>query len=242
MLCALAASIALGCAYLSRPENKLAAPELAGAPGAKSFLVTAPNTVIALPAELNDVTPALREQIDAYLEFHDRDAQWLQLPESRQTWSEAVAEAKKQATIDKAPVYLAERFDQEYDFDAIVMPSILIHKARATYGDASWGGVSRHMEILNRPIKSIDHAQDPYTEGIKHGGVSGEVLVTSIHVLVFSREGQRLFEGRGGFAFLNDADLGGGTWKYRTRNLAKDVDAMREGIAIAFDPYLPEAE
>jgi len=72
------------------------------------------------------------------------------------------------------------------------------------------------------------------------------VLVTSIHVLVYSREGQRIFEGRGGFAFVHDADMANAqknwAWKYRLRDLAGDIDAMREGIAIAFDPYLPEAD
>jgi hypothetical protein len=236
---------AFGCAYLSRPDNKLA-PGHAGAPGVARFLVCAPNTVIALPAELSDVSPSLRQQVDAYLQFHDREARWINLPESRQLWGEAVAEAKQKATIDKTPVFFAARLDQKYDFDAIVVPSILVHKTRATDGDAAWDGVSRHMELKNRPIKSIDHAQDPLTEGIKYGGVSGEVLVTSIHVLVFSREGQRVFEGRGGFAFVHDADMAnaqkGWSWKYRIRDLAKDVDAMREGIAIAFDPYLPEAD
>ena len=52
-------------------------PGYEGAPGVKRFVVCAPNTVIALPAELEGATRALREQIDAYLKFHDREAQWL---------------------------------------------------------------------------------------------------------------------------------------------------------------------
>lgn len=237
---------ALGCAWLSRPDNTLAAPEHAGATGVKRFLVCAPNTVIALPGELADVTPALRAQIDAYLDLHEREAQWIDLPESRQFWSEAVAEAKQKGAVARAPVFFAARLDQKYDFDAIVMPSLLVHKARATDGDAVWDGVSRHMELLNRPLRKVGHRQDTFADGVQFGGVSGEVLVTSIHVLVFSREGQRIFEGRGGFAFLNDADLGAArrkrTVSYPLRNLSKDIDAMREGIAIAFDPYLPEPE
>ena len=243
-LISLAAATALGCAYFSRPDNKLA-PGHAGAPGVKRFLVCAPNTVIALPAEIHGVTDSLREQIDAYLHFHGREAQWINLYDSRKLWGEAAGAAKQKGAVDQTPAYFAERLDQLYDFDAIIMPSILVHKARASDGGAVWDGVSRRMELLNEPMRPIG-GQDTFAQGVEAGGVSGDVLVTSVHVLVFSRAGERIFEGRGGFAFVHDGDMAGAqknwAWKLRIRDLAKDIDAMREGIAIAFDPYLPEAE
>lgn len=240
---------ALGCAWLSRPDNTLV-PGHAGAPGVSRFLVCAPNTVIALPAELQGVTQSLRQQVDAYLHFHDRDAEWINLPESRKAWGEAVAAAKQSGALDKAPVFFAERLDQKYDFDAIVMPSILIHKERATDGAAIWDGVSRQLELVNKPARLTgqprgSEGQDTFAEGVRFGGVTGDVLVTSIHVLVFSRTGERIFEGRGGFSFVHDADMKNSrdwSWRYRPRDLAADIDAMREGIAIAFHPYLPEAD
>jgi hypothetical protein len=70
-------------------------------------------------------------------------------------------------------------------------------------------------------------------------------MVTSVHVLVFSRTGERIFEGRGGFGFVHDIDLSPasrGKFQYQLRDLAHDIDEIREGIAIAFDPYLPEAD
>ena len=245
----LAAASASGCAYFTRPENTIAEGH-AGAPGVKRLLVCAPNTVVALPAELQSVTVAVREQVDAYLGFHDRDAQWIGLLDSRQHWGEAVAAAKKSGAVQKAPVLLAAVLDELYDFDAIVMPSVLVHKVRASEGGAVWDGVSRQMELLNKPARlrgqpAGSDGQDTFADGVRFGGVSGDVLVTSIHVLVFSRAGERIFEGRGGFAFLHDADMKNSrnwSWQYRTRDLAADVDAMREGIAIAFDPYLPEVE
>jgi hypothetical protein len=231
-----------GC--LGGPSNTLV-PGNEGAPGVKRFLVCAPNTVIALPAELGDVTVALREQIGAYLRFHDREAQWLDLYDSKRLWNQAIVAAKEKGAVEKAPVLFAEQLDQLYDFDAIVMPSILVHKQRAIDGEATWDGVSRQMALLNRPRRPIG-GKDSFAEGVRFGGVTGEVLVTSVHVLVFSRVGERVFEGRGGFAFVHDADMANAqknwAYKFRLRNLAADLDAMREGIAIAFHPYLPEAE
>ena len=119
---------AFGCA--SGPPNTLA-PGHEGAPGVQRFLVCAPNTVIALPAELQDATKALREQIDAYLEFQGREAQWIDLYDSKRLWSEAMAAAKENGALEKTPVFFARELDEHYDFDAIVMPSILLHQTRS---------------------------------------------------------------------------------------------------------------
>jgi hypothetical protein len=227
------------------PSNILV-PGNEGAPGVKRFLVCAPNTVIALPAELQDVTGSLRGQVDAYLHFHDRQTQWLDLPESRRVWEQAMSAAKEKGALEKTPVLFAEQLDALYDFDAIVMPSILVHEARAVDGSAGWNGVSRRMQLVNAPALPVGRAQDTFAEGVRYGGVTGDVPVTSVHVLVFSRTGERIFEGRGGFAFVHDADMsnarGKWIWHTRIRDLAADIDAMREGIAIAFHPYLPEAD
>jgi hypothetical protein len=231
-----------GCA--SDPENTLASPIYAGAPGVKRFLVCAPNTVVALPAELQGATGPLREQVDAYLHFHDRDAQWLDLYESKRLWTEALGAAKAQGAIEKTPAYFAREAAEHYEFDAIVMPSILLHKTRATDNNASWDGVSRRMQILNAPRRPTGRAQSTLADGIAFGGISGEVLVTSVHVLIFTREGERVFEGRGGVGFVHDVDVSvkKNSWSLRVRDPVIDVDSLREGIAIAFDPYLTPPE
>jgi hypothetical protein len=225
----------------SDPANVLV-PGHAGAPGVKRFLVCAPNTVIALPAELQDVPKALREQIDAYLEFQGREAEWINLYDSKRLWVEAMTAAKNKSTIEKTPEFFARVLDEHYDFDAIVMPSILLHNADGSKGLASWDGVERHMRVVNQPRR------DARSGGIQFAGLSGELMVTSVHVMVFSRGGEKIFEGRGGIEFIHEVDLGTfekkRTLQVRLRDdLGRDVDALREGIAIAFDPYLtPPAE
>ena len=237
----LLAVILLSCAS---PVNMLA-PGNEGAPGVKRFLVCAPNTVIALPAELQDATGVLREQVDAYLRFQDRKAQWVDLYDSRRLWNEAMTAAKEHGALEKTPVFFAKVLDESYDFDAIIMPSIVLHETRALEGSAQWDGVSRKMRVVNAPrMPSGGRAQSTLAEGIAYGGVSGDILVTSVHVLVFSREGERIFEGRGGFDFVHDVDLSVKKhgWQFRTRDLTRNIDALREGIAIAFNPYLTPPE
>ena len=233
-----------GCA--SDPANTVV-PGHEGAPGVNRFLVCAPNTMIALPAELQDATKALREQIDAYLEFQGREAQWIDLYDSKQRWGRAIAAAKEKGALEQAPAFFAQELDEHYDFDAIVIPSILLHKTRALESGAAWDGVRRRMRVVNAPKRPTSgRAQSTLAEGIAEGGISGDVMVTSVHVLIFSRAGERVFEGRGGIDFVHDVDMSPlkskNRWQYLMRDLTRDVDALREGIAIAFDPYLTPPE
>jgi hypothetical protein len=227
--------VAIGCA--SGPANTLA-PGHEGAPGVERILVCAPNTVIALPAELQDTTRTLREQIQVYFEFQGRKAQWLDLYDSKRLWGEAMTTAKQQGAIEQTPAFFARQLDEQYDFDAIVMPSLLLHNADGHMGNASWDGVKRRMRVLNAPPRRGDR-----TAGIEFAGMSGDLMVTSLHVMVFSRDGERIFEGRGGIEFVHEVDLASfgkkRTLDVRVRSdLGQDIDALREGIAIAFAPYL----
>jgi hypothetical protein len=238
---AIAAAVVLGCA--SDPANTIA-PGNAGAPGIKRFLVCAPNTVIALPAELQDGTGPLRQQVDAYLQWHDREAEWLDLYESKRLWVEAVGAAKQQGSIEKTPALFAKRLSESHQFDALVMPSLIVHEARTTAGRAFWDGVDRRLRVVNPPKRIAGMNREQLGTWIAVAGrPDGNMLVTSVHVLVFSREGERIFEGRGGIDFLNEVDLARFAKKravdFRVRtDLPGGIDALREGIAIAFAPYL----
>ena len=241
MLVALAA--VLGCA--SKPQNTLT-PGHQGAPGAKRFLVCAPNTVISLPAELQSSTAMLRDQIDAYLRFHERESQTLDLFTCQKFWSQAMTAAKEKGTLEQTPAFFAGQLDEIYDFDALVMPSLIVHEARTTNGHARWDGVERRMAVV-KGTSDRNFKRDQLAQQVASAGASGDFLVTSLHVLVFTVAGEKIFEGRGGIDFVQELDLSNFRRKraldFRLReNLPGGLDAVREGIAIAFAPYLPEAE
>ena len=225
----------------SDPPNVLE-PGNAGAPGVKRFIACAPNTVIALPAELQSGTLTLHEQIDAYLHFHDREAQWLDLYESRQRWSEAVEAAKAQGQIEKAPAIFAQDLAKHYEFDAILIPSILLHqhagaRQQRLVGRRAAAGTGRER---------AQAAHGPRPEHAGRGDRSGRHLGRHAgHVGARAgpfQDGARIFEGRGGIGFVQDADISAKarSWSLRMRNPVVDTDSLREGIPIAFDPYLPK--
>jgi hypothetical protein len=230
----------LGCA--SGPRNTLTP----GYPGATRFLVCAPNTVVALPAELQSGTAMVREQIDAYLRFHERESQTLDLFTCQKFWSEAMAVAKEKGSLEQTPVFFARKLDEIYDFDALVMPSLIVHEERTANGYARWDGVSRRISVV-KGASERKRKRDQQAEQAAIAGAAGNLLVTSLHVLVFTAAGERVFEGRGGIEFVHELDLSNfrrtRTPEFRIReNLPGGLDAVREGIAIAFDPLLPEAD
>lgn len=79
--------------------------------------------------------------------------------------------------------------------------------------------------------------------GDRARGLSGEVVVTSLHLMVFTPSGQRVFEGRGELDFIQAIDLSAVPQKFpfqlRMRNdLFQDEEVLHEAIEIAFFPYL----
>jgi hypothetical protein len=135
-------------------------------------------------------------------------------PESRQAWSEAIASAKQQGALDKAPVFLAERLDQKYDFDAIVMPSILVHKGAR---QRRRRGLERRLPAdgaLEQTDTMPPLAQGPTEAKAGHvrrwnpaGGITGDVLVTSVHVMVFSRAGSAYSRAAAGSRSFTTLDM-----------------------------------
>jgi hypothetical protein len=232
-------ALVLGCAS----SNQLANGQ-AGAPGVRKFLVCAPNTVITLPAELQGGSERLRAEIDAYLRHHARDVEWLDLYESQQAFGQALARAKEQGDTDRTGALFAEELAKTHTFDALVMPSIVLHEIRVLDNSGRWDGVSRWIRIANRPPIPAG-GWGTMEKGVRAGGYTGEAAVTSVHLLVLSRVGARVFEGRGGVEFVNEIDLAAKDWRFAVRvrdDLFEDGGALREGIVLAFDPYLPPPE
>ena len=108
--------------------------------------------------------------------------------------------------------------------DLVVVPSIVRRVGR--YNGASminWDGVGRKEEMR------LDHA------------MTGTTSVLSLHVIVFSRDGERLFEGFGGLDPLFRPDVRLRQYVVRD-NVLQDEDHLGEGICVAFHPFFGEQE
>jgi len=243
---AVATGVALALACAATPDNTLA-PGHESAPGVATYLLCAPNLVLALPAELESGTGPVRRAIETRLRANDRDVVFLDLFRGRKHWEQAVRRAKESGDLRRTPILFAEALAAERDFQAIVMPSIIMHRTRVSDNAASWDGVWRRMRMINAPSLGSARSQNTLAEGVAYGGIAGEMPVTSLHVLVYTRKGERVFEGRGGLEFVHDIDLSPLAERFQWQpslrsDLFQDAEVLREGIEIAFSPYLPPVE
>jgi hypothetical protein len=224
------------------PHPYRLAPGHEGAATVEKVMVLPLNVVVALPAELQEPAGRVSSLIADYLRASGKEVESIGLYAARDLWVSAVRKAKASPDVEQdfdavAPTFVRFLHDQ-HRFDALVMPSLVYRSARIVQGSRSvvWDGVKRELEIVNEEHMhmSVYLASNP----------SGTMRGVSLHLLVFGAEGERLFESYGGMDLVDQADLGGSfeakAFQMRVKNYRlTDEIALREGITVAFDPYLP---
>jgi hypothetical protein len=229
---------ASGCA--TAPTNTLA-PEHQGAPGIERFLLCAPNFAVSLPASLEAGTQPFREEIEAYLLAQGRQVERVNLSDVRLVWKHSLERSKEDGATESAAVIFTKQLAEQFDFQALVLPSFLLHKVTTSASVARWDGVERRMQMVNAPQRSVGRSRDMVADGISR--LSGEMTVASVHIMILSPAGERVFEGRGGLDFIGQLDMSAVSDTHRFQivprnDLFDERAVLREGIEIAFDPYL----
>lgn len=241
----LAAPLALAACRSTAPTGRVAAGQ-EGAPGVTAFLLCPVNLVIALPAELEGGVEPVQEAIVAYLQAGGRSVERVALPDATSLWQQSVAEDERgDPTPDFASAVkiFTRRLGEARRFDAVVMPSLLLHYTRVRHRTASWDGVERRLRVVNVPHQSAGRNDNFLTGNLQGIGMSGDAPVTSLHVVVLSRDGRQVFEGRGGLELAQEVDLQKVMKTHRIEmhmrgDLLQDPQVLREGVEIAFTPYL----
>jgi len=235
---------ALGCKSTS-PTGRVA-PGHEGAPAVQGFLLCPVNLVIALPAELEGGVEPVQQAIVAYLQAQGRGVDRLTLPEAQTVWAAAIEDAKASgAKLDFAATARAftRRLADGRRFDAVVMPSLLLITTRIQHRRAEWDGVERHLRIVNLPHRTAGRSDNWLLQGLQNVGMSSNALATTLHVVVLSREGRQVFEGRGGLELVHEADFKDYLKNHHIdvharSDLLQDPKVLREGVEVAFTPYL----
>lgn len=71
-----------------------------------------------------------------------------------------------------------------------MMPSLILRSVRVTDSSGTWDGVRRRMTQVNAPSMGMAGSTDTFTKGVAAGGISGDVMAASLHLLVFSPDGR----------------------------------------------------
>lgn len=218
------------------------APGQKGAPGVQTVVLLPLNLVVALPPELGPPVERVSEQIEAYLGRRGKTVIAPGVYDSRLAWNDAVSRAKTVASeesFDAAMRILVERLQETQRFDALVMPSLVYRDARmqAWSHIAIWDGVKRELHATGEENRDGDVQL--------MNSFYGKISAVSLHVLVYDAQGGRVFERFGGLDLAHEADVSAlyqqkpEGWLRLKDEVLGDTAAVREGIRIAFYPYLP---
>jgi hypothetical protein len=233
----------LGC---TAPAPYFVAPGHEGAPGVRRVLLCAPNIALALPAEIASGAEPVHQELAAYLEGQGLEVEHLGLSEGRWRWERSGAEVDRQGSTgsaDAAAAIFVKDMAERREFDVLIMPSLILRSVQVTDSSGTWDGVRRRVNQVNAPSMGIAGSTDTFTKGLAYGGISGDLMAASLHLAVFSPDGQRVFEGSGGLDFIQEADLMDARsrgWDLRIkRHPLRNPEVVREGVEIALAPYLP---
>jgi len=211
----------------------------AGARGVRDVALFPANIVVALPPGLETAAPFVDEEIGKYLDSHGKRVQALTHEEALSEWL-ASAQALKaevgesQMSFEGAAATLARRMHAERRFDALVLPWIAIRPAQVRGRTVTWDGVTRTLRILNPQGRSLQVLRD----------LEARAAAPSLQLAVFSPDGRKLFEGVGGLDLVHLLVLEGEPTRIQAEPLSRseifaDRTSVQEGVAVAFDPFLP---
>lgn len=239
MITAVVINSLFGCATLDSHQ----APASPSGLQATRFAVLLPNSLVPLPSELSGATDRVLGQITRYLAAQGRERHVIEAPEARSLWLASTAEADQSDTVSHdfygAMKIFARKLGEMAAFDALVVPSLVYRDGRLANRVVKWDGVVRR---LPRVGQGEDLGRRAGPKPIPPS-LEVSVPVVSLHVMVFDANGELDFENYGGVDLAHSFSLDPEDGAQLQAELRDPVLAkrsfLREGVEIAFDPYLP---
>jgi len=235
-------SLLVGCAT----PGQAPAPPL---PGADRLIVAPLNLAVKLPVELEDGVQPVRDAILAYLQRRNARVAVVWPSDAWELWQSAMAQTEsvgnESRRLDKAVGLFVVELARSAEFSAFILPTLVYREAKLWGDTARWDGVRRKLPTRTR--LTVSSRLSTLEPGLGDAQVRGaEVPGVSLHVLVFDREGHRIYEGLGGLDLVH-AVLITGSKATGHGTLVQEVNPFRnpenleEGVALALDGYSPDA-
>jgi hypothetical protein len=197
------------------------------------------NVVVPLPPGLEGAAPLVEEEIRDYLASQGKRVQSLAAEDALAAWLASAQALKAQVgaprmDFEGAAAILARRLDAQRRFDALVLPWIALRPAKVRGRSVSWDGVTRTLRVVNPEGRSLQLLKD----------LQAQAAAPSLQLAVFAPDGRKLFEGVGGLDLLHALVLEGDPTRIDAELLPpaqifSDRSSLQEGVAVAFDPFLP---
>ncbi len=230
-----------------------------GAPGGLRVVVAPMNLPIPLSPDLEDAVDPVTKELIRYLKAHGARVSVIFESDAWSLWRDAAAAVQqgRQGEPDLAAVasVFSRALAAETPFDLLLLPSLVYREAKVTGRYAQWDGVRRRIRFRIRSGVPLGRAQpipdpvdttDRSTAGPVAPDYRGQITGLSLHALVFTPQGAGVFQGFGGLDLVHDTvqkreGSGESSFLRLHAQLLDDQDHVREGIALALDPYLAQS-
>jgi hypothetical protein len=164
-----------------------------------------------------------------------------------QVWSGASAtlesKLKQPPRLEAVASAFARVLADEARFDVLVIPSLIYRDAKVEGRFAEWDGVRRRIRFQVRsPVRGgVAPSPDPNWQQVAPEW-QGKITGLSLHVLLYTPGGRPVFQGFGGLDLVHDAvqerEESADPFLRLQPDLLKDAEHVREGVALALDPYV----
>jgi hypothetical protein len=198
------------------------------------------NLTIKTPPEFSPLLDDMFGSIAGYLRDRGDTLETISRKEATAQWAASIMEVKASEVLEDnfetaMRVYVAHLAEID-SFDAVIAPSIAYRTTKTRDRRVKWDGVFRKVKVVNLS----DEAKN---KGLARN-FTVEIAGVSLHVMVFDPKGDLVFQKYGGLDLAHDVDMAGAEFTMRPglllkEDLLKETDLLREGIGVAFDPYLP---
>lgn len=198
------------------------------------FAVLPTNALVPASPELSGAASRVFGHILSYLSAQGRKRSVIDPRQTRRLWLESISEAKESDTVshdfDGAIEIFAGKLGGPAAFDALVVSSLVYREARLHNRRIKWDGAVRL-------IRDGEDEATPIPESF-----AASVPAVSLHVMVFNASGELIFENYGGVDLAHALTLEpgeeGGLRAELLDPALGEHRFLREGVELAFDPYL----
>ena len=214
-------------------------------------LVLPLNVVAAMPEELSDrATRRVDKILLDYLAASGKSVSTIGFSDAVAAWRAGESDCRSAATkgcdrFERVAPFAARHLRAGHDYDVLIVPYLLLRGARTNGYVASFDGVERPVKTSgyppNGPYGYGPYGYGPYAYG-PYGFGGGRIRAVSLKVFGYSAEGKKVFAGIGGLDVVDRIEASEEPGAYTTevrKNLLRDPDAIREGVARAFSRLVP---
>lgn len=223
--------------------------EMQGASGGKRVILAPMNLPVPLDHDLLDAADPVSWELIRYLQGRGERTAIIYSTDASDLWRELEASLQKDPSQPPRAEEIASGFARavaaETPYDLLVIPSLLFRDATVDGRVARWDGVRRRIRFVVPPTAVapgvVGAAEDRPQDAPGWRRFRGQITGLSLHVIVLTADGKIVFQGLGGLDLVHSVQEGMGAAEPLLRlqpNLLGDADNVREGIAVALDPYL----